>query len=133
MRGSAPLQDAGPSPLIAIAMDIGPQPRSPPNYTANAVVPSGQRDTPRAACAFGGLTVELQIFGQYTADPRCQCHQCGRHKLMLLRACGLERLAAVRPGCGFNSSDVSKLGGRRPPQRTRSTPRCQSASNASFG
>ena len=75
MRGSAPLQDAGLSPLIAIAMDIGPQPRSPPNCMAYAVVPSGQRDTPHAACAVGGLTVELQIFGRYTAVPRSQCHQ----------------------------------------------------------
>jgi hypothetical protein len=67
MRGSAPLLNAGLSPLIAIAMDIRPRPRSPPNRMACFLVPYAQRDTPRAACAIGELIVELQIFGRYTA------------------------------------------------------------------
>ncbi len=130
MRGSAPLLNAGLSPLIASAMDIGPQPRSPPNCMAYVLARPAyscllrcvadvavQRGTPRAACADGGLKGELQICGRYMAVPICRCHQGGRDKLMLLRTSGLERLAAPRPGCGFNGSDVSKS--RWSPHQTR--------------
>ena len=56
--------------------------------------------------------------GPLIAVPTCQCHQGGRHKLTLLRASGLERLAAPRPGCGFNVSDVSsELAAARDPDK----------------
>jgi hypothetical protein len=54
-----------------------------------------------------GLQGWVQMRGPFIAVPTCQCHQGGRHKLTLRRASGLKRLAAPRPGCGSNVSDVS--------------------------
>ena len=45
--------------------------------------------------------------GPFIAVPTCRCHQGGRHKLTFRRASGLRRLAAPRPGCGSNVSDLS--------------------------
>jgi hypothetical protein len=64
------------------------------------------------------------------AVPLRQYHQNGRHKLTLLQASGLERPAATRPGCGFNTVYVSKVDGHR---TSAERARRQSASNASAG
>ena len=147
MRGRRFTAEAtGAGPLIAIAMDIRPRHVSAhcKAYVLARVLPllplPLSRKCGRAArnpsrrVRRQRLKVELPMRGPCMAAPLCQHHHSGRHKLTLLWASGLERLAAPRPGCDFNNSDVSKsVVADQTPNRTRSTRGHQSASNASTG